>query len=348
MAHLAIALLGPFQATLDGQLITTFKSDKVRALLAYLAVEGDRPHARDTLAALLWPDWPEAYARSSLRFALANLRTCIGDSDATPPHLLITRETLQFNRESDHSLDLAAIVAAPVTGPLDADALERLRAAIELYRGDLLEGFSLPDSAPFEEWTAQERESLRQQARTLLHRLAGHDLERGEYAEAESYARRSLALEPWDEEAHRHLMRVLALRGDRSAALGQYEACRTALAEELGVEPEPETARLTERIRAGELRPEPTTAGGGACRRLSGAGAMRCISSSGRGPRSGSITPTTRSSTARWPSPCSRPRGWTRPAGPACAARPRPWADWGSTRTSSPSRMWARSWGSPI
>jgi DNA-binding SARP family transcriptional activator len=84
MAHLSIALLGPFQACLDGQPITTFKSDKARALLAYLAVEAARPHARDTLAALLWPDWPEAYARSSLRSALANLRR----PSATPtrPH----------------------------------------------------------------------------------------------------------------------------------------------------------------------------------------------------------------------------------------------------------------------
>jgi DNA-binding SARP family transcriptional activator len=59
MAHLLLALLGPFQVTLAGEPVTSFESDKVRALLAYLAVEADRPHRRESLAGLLWPDWPE-------------------------------------------------------------------------------------------------------------------------------------------------------------------------------------------------------------------------------------------------------------------------------------------------
>ena len=53
MAHLSISLLGTFQVILDGEPVTAFESDKVRALLAYLAVESDRPHRRGTLACLL-------------------------------------------------------------------------------------------------------------------------------------------------------------------------------------------------------------------------------------------------------------------------------------------------------
>ncbi|MGD9146963.1 MAG: alpha/beta hydrolase, partial [Anaerolineae bacterium] len=59
MARLSICLLGPLQVTLDGKPVTSFESDKVRALLAYLAVEVGQPHRREKLAGLLWPDRPE-------------------------------------------------------------------------------------------------------------------------------------------------------------------------------------------------------------------------------------------------------------------------------------------------
>ena len=78
-----------------------------RALLAYLAVEADRPHRRETLAGLLWPDVPDATALNHLRHTLSDLRKAIGDSDATP-FLHITRGTIQFNLDRSTSLDVAA------------------------------------------------------------------------------------------------------------------------------------------------------------------------------------------------------------------------------------------------
>jgi DNA-binding SARP family transcriptional activator len=108
MPHLVLALLGPLQVTVDGRPATGFSSAKVRALLAYLAVEADQPHPRDSLTALLWPDWPDGHARNNLRQALANLRAVLGDASASCPYLLISREMVQFNRASDHTLDVAA------------------------------------------------------------------------------------------------------------------------------------------------------------------------------------------------------------------------------------------------
>src|SRR5262245_64555574 len=111
MAGLSLALLGPLRITLDGQPVSGFAYHKARALLAYLAVEAERPHHRDALVGLLWPELPDSAARTNLRQALANLREVIGDAAATPPFLLITRDTIQFNPASDYELDVAAFSA---------------------------------------------------------------------------------------------------------------------------------------------------------------------------------------------------------------------------------------------
>src|SRR6476619_7564886 len=105
MARLQLTLLGPLRVTLDEQPVVQFGYDKVPALLAYLAVEADRPHTRDELAALLWPDSDDDAARRSLRVALTRLRQAIGDQGAQPPLLLVDRNAIQFNSAADHTLD---------------------------------------------------------------------------------------------------------------------------------------------------------------------------------------------------------------------------------------------------
>jgi DNA-binding SARP family transcriptional activator len=250
MAHLSLSLLGSFQATLDGEPVTGFKSRKVRALLAYLAVEADRPHRREALAGLLWPD---RAALSNLRYALYNLRQVIGSRAAEPPFLLIANDTLQFNTASDHWLDVAAFRQLLAASASHTDPLQQ---AVDLYRGCFLEGFSVGDSPAFEEWALFKRERFNRQVLSALRRLAAIHAGRADYEQAQHYARRQLELEPWGEEAHQQLMRALALAGQRSAALFQYETCRRRLAGELGVEPAWETTALYESIRDGTLSKE--------------------------------------------------------------------------------------------
>lgn len=260
MTHLSISLLGTFQVTRGNQPVVDFDSNKVRGLLAYLAVEADRPHTREALSALLWPDWPQDSALDSLRNALANLRRAIGDREAVPPHLLITRESIQFNTASDFWLDVAEFENANPRGLGNPWGLEA-----KLYRGPFLEGFSISDSAPFEEWLMLKREQLSQQALQMLRQLADDYEACGEYKLALEYARRQVALEPWLETAHRQVMRILALTGQRSQAMAQYETCQRLLKDELGLEPANETTRLyevikndrLEEIRPGELLPAP-------------------------------------------------------------------------------------------
>ena len=124
-----------------------------------------------------------------------------------------------------------------------------------LYRGPFLEGFSLRDAAPFDDWCLLARERLHRQAIGALRRLARIYEGRGESGRACEAMRRAVELEPWQEEAHRELIRLLALDGQRSAALGQYESCRRTLMEDLGIEPTPETKALYERIRDGVETP---------------------------------------------------------------------------------------------
>ena len=258
LPRLTLSFLGCFQVSLDDRPVTDFKSNKVRALLAYLAVEADRPHRREALAGLLWPDWPDRNALSNLRYALASLRRTLGDHTAEPPFLLITPHTIQFNPVSDHWLDVAELERqiADSRWPMAngrwqmANGTEPVFAQ-SLYRGSFLPGFSIGGAAPFEEWALLRREQISLQVMSLLGNLAAYCEARGDYQAAQAHARQQIALEPWSEEAHRTLMRVLTLDGQRSAALRQYCTCRDLLRDELDVEPTEETVALYEAIRAG-------------------------------------------------------------------------------------------------
>jgi WD40 repeat protein/DNA-binding SARP family transcriptional activator len=275
MARLTIQLLGPPQFTLGGEPIAGFESDKVRALLIYLAVEADRPHRRETLVALLWPESSARAAKDNLRQALSNLRYAVGDRarssgraldedrDVAEPFLLISRQAVQFNPAGDCWVDVHAFdeilreARFQALGPNQDDLLTDLQRAVAFYRGEFLEGFSLGDSVAFEEWALFARERLHRLALDSLYCLAETGVERGDLAQARAHARRQVELEPWREEAHQQLMRALALDGQRSAALAQYETCRRVMAENLVAEPSEETTALYRQILDGSFLRQP-------------------------------------------------------------------------------------------
>lgn len=241
MALLEMKLLGELIIVQDGAPLPEVKSQKGKALLCYLAVSR-KEATRPFLAALLWPDMPESRALMNLRKTLQRLQPL-------KPHLVISREMIAFNNEADSWADVAEFergTAAPQHIP-------RLQEAITLYQGDFLNGFGLPDAPLFEEWMLAQRARLRGIALGALQRLVAHFQEDEAYDTAAAFARQLLTIEPWHEETHRQLMRLLALSGQRSVALAQYETCRQMLADELGVAPAAATVQLYERIRAGEF-----------------------------------------------------------------------------------------------
>lgn len=249
MPHLSLCVLGPFQAELDGAPLTALKSNKVRALLAYLAVEHERPHPRETLAGLLWPELPESVALANLRDALSNLRRHLQDGQAASPLIAITAGSLQFNAEGDCWVDVLAFANLTRQTP-ETEALEQ---SLALVQGDFLEGFYLRDSAPFEEWQLLKREQFQRQVTGILYRLAGRYTDQGAYARAATHLRHLLQLAPYDDEACQRLMWVLALDGKRGEALACYQAYHDLLDQELGVEPTAETTALYRRLRDEEI-----------------------------------------------------------------------------------------------
>ena len=258
MARLVIRLLGPMQVTLDNRPITGFESDRVRALLSYLAVESQVSHTRQKLAGLLWPDHPEEKARTNLRRALYNLRKAIGDRQTTPPYLDVSHQTIGFERGSDAWIDVIAFTDMTQTSrPARLRTIQQWREGIELYRGGFLEGFSVAGCPAFEEWALLQGERLHCLALDALRRLADWYEGHAELAVALEYARRRLELDLLQESAHRQVMRLLAHSGLREAALAQYEICQLQLEKDLGVEPAPETVSLYEDIRKGIEVPIP-------------------------------------------------------------------------------------------
>lgn len=246
-SNLSLKLLGGSQIFLNARPLRELTAAKSRAILFYLAVT-NRPASRDALAGLLWPEMPDADAKTNLRQALNKLNKLL------PQQLAITRQEVGLRPKATVVLDVAAFESAWQAGEREQD-MEQLREAAALYQGDFLDGFHIADAEPFEEWVLLERERLRGLALQTFHALASYYTLRRETALGLQYTGRLLQLEPWREETHQQMMRLLAWDGQVTAALAQYNTCKKMLAEELGIEPLPGTTMLYERILA--LRQSP-------------------------------------------------------------------------------------------
>ncbi|MCS6881229.1 MAG: BTAD domain-containing putative transcriptional regulator [Oscillochloridaceae bacterium] len=246
MTTLTLKLIGAIAVELDGQPLR-FSRRASLALLIYLACAG-RSQARATLATLIASESDEPKAAMALSNALRDLRAVLGDD------LQADKQTVTLAPTLTIALDVADFEAAARLA-LQRDDLEALRAAAATYSGEFARGFHLRDAPAFDDWLHYERERLRDQYVAVLERLAGAEERAGDLRAAIATTRRLLAEEPWREEAHRGLMRLLARDGQRAAALHQFARCRDLLQREFGVEPQLETLRLYEQLQAGPLAP---------------------------------------------------------------------------------------------
>ncbi|MCB8979404.1 MAG: protein kinase [Ardenticatenaceae bacterium] len=288
MIQLRLFFLGQFHIELEEKPATHFATNKVQALLAYLAVEAKRPFPRTTLATLLWPDMPDADARHNLRQTLFRLRQTVPDKPQTASFFLITHQTIQFNLDSNYWLDVTEFDRLLSDCQRHdhqyletcAACMERLETAVSLYHGDFLDHFYVEDSAPFEEWALAKREWLRREALNALTLLSAYHDKHGNYEAAQQFAQQQIDIDPLREEGVQQLMRVLVKNGRRSEAIAQYHLCKQRLSEELDVAPAPETAALYEKILASEMGITPQKPGiirGYDCQEIIGTGAFGVV-----------------------------------------------------------------------
>ncbi|MET0809769.1 MAG: BTAD domain-containing putative transcriptional regulator, partial [Thermoleophilaceae bacterium] len=209
-----VALLGPPRVKRDGEPVR-FDTRKALALLAHLAL-AEAPRSRDSLCGLLWPRHDPDRARGALRRTLSTLRGAIGEEWVETPGDAIA---LRTGPELD--LDVARFRARAA----DGSTIEELNEAAALFAGDFLEGFALRDSPEFDHWQMGEADGLRRELSSALRRLVELHAERGEHERALRFAERWVEIEPLHEPAHRELIRLYALTGDRGAALAQYRQC---------------------------------------------------------------------------------------------------------------------------
>jgi DNA-binding SARP family transcriptional activator len=222
MKNLFISLLGSFKATLNKQPITQFRTKSVQALLIYLVCEAERPSQREHLMDLLWPGMPQASAQTNMRQTLYRLRNIIpevkGKEGVTAvPFLISNRQTIQINPDADYFADVLAFTSLINSNP---------EQAIELYRGDFLADFYLPDSESFEVWAASRREAYRRQVLQVLEEVTAVSIQNANYDQAIQLAQRQLEIDNLRESSHRQLLEAWARNGRRQEALSHYNTLR--------------------------------------------------------------------------------------------------------------------------
>jgi len=213
---------------------------KTAALAVYLAMHPGKRFARDAIAGLLWGDKGDTNSRHSLSQAISDLRRVFGDG-------VVSGDSQQVWMPSGvtelDALQLTQLVLGRTTRE-SLDAVERL------YQGDFLEGFDMLQE-DFESWAMVERERLRQLAVGSMTELLSIKMRNSEHATAEGTARSILTHNPFDEVAHRAVMRCYASQGQPRRATDHFNALRTHLRTELGVEPERATQEVYSEILRG-------------------------------------------------------------------------------------------------
>jgi DNA-binding SARP family transcriptional activator len=231
---LELQLLGLGSVRLDGRELK-FATRKLLALVTYLVLEGETP--RSKLADLFWSDNFDDDARRNLRRELHRLRE-LGLRDR-----LLTTDTTVCLLEP-FWLDVHDFEMLVKAG--------KLEAALELYRGELLEGLKLEGALGFEKWLETRREALTRMRHHAMLELAERLETKGDWREALKLHQQLLLEDPLFERQHREVMRLQYLLGEREVALVQFERCKQTLKSELGLEPLPETVALAERIRVSQ------------------------------------------------------------------------------------------------
>lgn len=253
MSTLRMMFLGPPLLECDGEAIELGRR-KALALLAYLAVN-EWPCSREVLAAMLWPDLDDRRARTGLRQVIAAL-------NETPivGWLESDHDMLTLRRDNRLWIDVARFNELLTLPPTQ----DTLGEAVALYRENFMAGFTLRDSAEFDNWQSLQTQVFQQKLITALEQLVALQIAAHDTEKAMQSVGRWLMIDVLHESAQRQFMRLCAATGQRAAALRQFETYAALLQEELGIVPSAEMVRLYEAVKKDEPipleeRPSPTS-----------------------------------------------------------------------------------------
>ncbi|MDT8321823.1 MAG: BTAD domain-containing putative transcriptional regulator, partial [Xanthomonadales bacterium] len=215
-----------------------------KELLFYLLVHG--PRTKEQIGLVFWPEASTDELRGRFRTTLYQLRRALGGNE----WVLFRNGRYEFNRQLETWFDVEAFESGlELAGALaDNDApraAESLERAVDLYRGDFLEGERMAD------WVLDQRERLQQRFFDALIMLGGLRTAEGAFDAAATFYRRAVAQDNLDERAHLELARCLALAGDRAAAVRQLDELSQLLHEELDAEPSEAARNLRARLKQG-------------------------------------------------------------------------------------------------
>jgi DNA-binding SARP family transcriptional activator len=254
---LHVSLFGGFNIELEGTDERKGLTQTTQSLLVYLLLFRHKTHSREILAATFWREYPQARARNCLNTALWRLRRYLEPKGTPPGTYLISSPAgeLGFNLQCGYWLDVDVFEKQIVSlqyipaEKIQEEDITRLESAIQLYSGDLLEGY-------YYDWVLRERERLRDCYLDCLYYLMYYFTAQDSVSKAASYGQEILSNDPLREDVHRHLMRLYMKNGQRCLALRQYDRCRQVLAKELKVPPMDETQDLCRRITGHEAMGE--------------------------------------------------------------------------------------------
>ena len=245
---LTVHLLGQLEVRLDGVAVDGWPSGRGRSLLKYLVTHRDPWPRREQLMEAFWPEAAPAAARNSLNVAVHGLRRAFRDSAGAQvvvledgayrlgPGVALWLDTDEFE------LQVAGGRRREAAGDL-AGAAAAYERALALYQGDFLA------DDPYEDWPVTTREHLLLAYLDVLDRLSGLSFGQHQYGACVALCRLLVERDPCREDAHRRLMRCFTRQGQPHLALRQYQACADALAQDLGVDPDPATVSLAQQIR---------------------------------------------------------------------------------------------------
>jgi len=223
---------------------------KAAALLAYLCLNpGDC--TREVLATMFWQEGNQQKALANLRRTLSSLNSSL------PKWIEADRETITLKRNDKlwvdvdvfHQLLLQLKEHSHPVNEICDECISTLDKAVELYRGEFLEGLNLTNAPIFDDWQFFQQDGLQQEFANVLQRLCFGHSKLGQWDQAIFHARRWVAMDRLHEPAWRALMDLYARSGQRTAALYQYQELERLLNEQLGQVPEEETRRLYRQIR---------------------------------------------------------------------------------------------------